>query len=223
MFWFSINIFKSKQIKTDQIKEPRPSMAANWAAMSGALGGSAPRACILCGVTCSGKSYHAGILAEDVEKGVQTSHLQAACFNTCLASIAYADEREEPIATVLMCPSCNHWTQRRSKMDKFITPLALLQYYINTTETIDGKAFDSRVLHRLAKTISDPGNYYRTMFSAEELELMAEIATSTAILAHSKVARFYANKHGLLFCTSRKVSEFLRHHLVNCEEVQNEG
>ena len=222
MFCFSINIFKSKQIKSDQIKEPRPSMAANWAAMSGALGGSEPRACILCGVPCSGKSYHAGIFAEDVEKAAQTSQLQAACLNMCVASISYADEREEPIATVVMCPSCNHWTQRRSKMDKFITPLTLLHHYINTTETVDGKAFDSRVLHRLAKTISDPGNYYRVMFSVEELELITEIATSTITLAHAKVARFYANKHGLLFCTSRKVSEFLRHHLVNCEDLQPE-
>ena len=188
--------------------------------MSGALGGSAPRACILCGVTCSGKSYHAGVFAEDIAKACQTSHLQAACLNMCAASITYADEREEPIATVVMCPSCNHWTRRRSNMNKFITPLTLLHYYINTTETIDGKAFDSRVLHRLAKSIADPDNYYRTMFSVTELELMTEIAASTPILAHAKVARHYANKHGFLFCTSRKVSEFLRHHLVNGEEIK---
>jgi len=195
-------------------------MAENWAVMAHAVKSNANRACVLCGVACSGKSYHAGILLEDLQSTAGLSLLQSATLNICAAAIRFADERDEPIATVVMCPSCNHWTQRRKAAHHFITPLALLHLYINTLETIDGKTFDSRVLHRLSVTLSDPGNYYRHMFSETELALFGDIARSTQVHAHAKTMAHYASMHGMLFCASRKPSETLRHHLVNAEPIE---
>lgn len=111
--------------------------------------------------------------------------------------------------TISICLSCSHWTQRRKKVQ--VPPLLELKWHLRTMIPVNKKRLDKRVIHRLAGVLSQPNNFYRTMFTAKELDCLAEVFHGSPKDVNVPIARLYErqNAHSL-FVWNSNVAELMR-------------
>ena len=66
---------------------------------------------------------------------------------------------------------CFHWTSRWLHLPITVLPMQCLLYFVLGVNSVESKQCDTRVLKRLATTISEEqNNVWRTIFQTQELE-----------------------------------------------------
>ena len=127
-------------------------------------------------------------------------------------------ESEQHPASVTVCINCFYWTSRHKA--KHLLPLLHLKWYINTFHVGRYGVLDKRVFHRLCSTLHQrykgKSNFFRTLFTQSELEMIDYVATQPKQnLPRLLAAFFHANMASspLLYSkeTSRYVREAFRH------------
>lgn len=111
---------------------------------------------------------------------------------------------------VCVCQSCSHWMLRKHKATH-VPPLFDFKWHIDTLTPLNSKRLDKRIVHRMASILSQENNYYRTLFSAVELECIHEMQQLTPKTVSKAVKRLYLLKNNHpLFVLNAHVAEFLR-------------
>jgi len=111
-----------------------------------------------------------------------------------------ADEEHAPTC-VYSCMCCYYWIARRKKHKLVPLPMQNLLWFIRTLTGCEKKKCDSRILLRLVKTITEPGNMYARFFEPEELQAMLQIKQL------SENAEAVANKQGeSSFCVKKMLA-----------------
>jgi hypothetical protein len=78
-------------------------------------------------------------------------------------------------ANVHSCMCCFYWVARRNKQLLVPLPMQNLLWYVRTLKGCESNKCDSRILLRLVKTVTEPGNMYARFFHASEMEGMSAI------------------------------------------------
>jgi hypothetical protein len=111
-----------------------------------------------------------------------------------------ADE-EQSTTCFYSCMCCYYWISRRKKHQLVPLPMQNLLWFTRTLTGCEKKKCDSRILLRLVKTITEPGNMYARFFEAEELQAMLKIKE----LCDN--AEAVANKQGeSSFCVKKRLA-----------------
>lgn len=188
------------------------------------------RACIFCGcVTDSSKKVASIDFVQDIVDAqalcVQNELAARMINNVCASAIAAhkllrpaqpGNRQKKNHAILCACHSCHHWVNRRYKLPNFLLPLQALSWYVNTLICITKKNLDHRVVFRLCCVLTRPGidgltNYYRTLFSENELSLFANISCDTVHEVSPKVAAYYYARNGwCMFLSNSKLVEYIR-------------
>ena len=93
------------------------------------------------------------------------------------------DGDEETFLETCMC--CYYWVSRREAQRIVPLPMQNLLWYVRLLEVCAGKKCDSRILLRLATTVTEEGNVFACLFHADELAGLAEIKHKRAVAQHS--------------------------------------
>ena len=83
------------------------------------------------------------------------------------------DGGEQTFLETCMC--CYYWVSRRETQGMMPLPMQSLLWYVRLLEVCAGKKCDSRILLRLATTVTEEGNVFASLFHADELAGLAEI------------------------------------------------
>ena len=115
-----------------------------------------------------------------------------------------------------LCLPCIQWINQH----KIHSPIFYFKSYIETLETLDNQCFDRRIIRRICKNLAARSyqrtNYYLTFFTSKQQDLIFKIATEGTQTLSYNIAKYFHTLHGnMLFAPSRRISEFLRDHLVN--------
>ena len=111
--------------------------------------------------------------------------------------------------TVAVCLACSHWMTRIKSVH--VPPLLEFKWHLRTLIALHDKRLDKRVIHRIAKILNQPNNYYRTMFSGRELACIDKIAKSNTKSVNAIISKLYktANANSL-FVIDYNVAELVR-------------
>jgi hypothetical protein len=114
-------------------------------------------------------------------------------------------------ATLVSCMCCYHWIARRQEHTVVRFPLQNLYWYTKSLDLRSRRNYDARVMHRMAGTLTHSTNYYRALFSPEELEFLREAAAAQIADFHAVAARhFVAHNADPLFLLDELVTEAVR-------------
>lgn len=185
------------------------------------------RACILCGQVCT--SHKKTLLVDEIEEllALQTKlHDEVHCLinNMCMAAAEEHYIRNEPFDTVMCCASCYNWTRRRSSIWKqqhrvrgfgFCFPVQALRIHMHHLTRIDIKHFDSRMIKRLACSITSQHqgktNIYYTLLDADERATMHKLAVCQDQNVRHIIAEHYRTiNNNPLFVGSHELAVVLR-------------
>ena len=191
------------------------------------------RACVFCGGLSEVSKKVTSIdhvldILESQAQQVQEHPISSTLNNICSSAVAAHElfcrdkpsvgtgRRRKQQAVLCACHSCHHWVNRRFKLPNFLLPMQALSWYINTLVCITKKNLDHRVVFRLACVLStnkdcDKHNYYRCLFSDQELVLFETIQSDTVHEVAPKVAAYhYARNGASMFLNSSKMVEYIR-------------
>ena len=171
-------------------------------------------ACVLCGHLQATKRMPIRLIKDALGNAPTVDSICAATLHICNGLVVEAGDLD---AAVPACPSCHHWMARHRR--RRTVPLLALRQFIHKLYTPDTTALDSRVIVRLARTLSrmqdNTHNYYMTLFTPDEQELFRLIATATPRGARRHIARFYmASNIETLYVSTAHAAEFLRENLT---------
>lgn len=131
--------------------------------------------------------------------------------NVCLSAIAVQKhDGVKPFSeTVALCLSCMHWTQHKKK--HHIPPLVEFKWHIRTMQPLSHKRFDKRTVHRIAAVLTQPNNFYRHLFSEQELKHCHKMAQVQSKFVNGVVAQLFDLQNAQsIFVKNAHVAELLR-------------
>lgn len=204
------------------------------------LGCTKMPACLLCGAIITGPRKTLPFASIDdvlvkLEGNDTAGHsvLVRACRNivrTALTVHANVCGYEDDVV-FNACACCHYWFQRRAKRPLPLIPLLTLQWHLTVMHVDRGSATrnertcDVRVLRRLCTMLvarqQGLRNYYWTLFSAAEQEVMQRISQGiVAHAVHHHALWFRAQNNCTPFMHSARVAEMVRAAIAG-EEVDN--
>tara|TARA_Y100000389_G_C17468430_1_gene527916 strand:+ start:1293 stop:1898 length:606 start_codon:yes stop_codon:yes gene_type:complete len=195
-----------------------PPITASWLSMvlprKANLGESRP--CIFCG-DCS-KVTRKTITVDSVlksldlsENNLKNNSIWRTMENVCLSAIAIQKKHkvDEFSETVACCLSCSHWAAKKKGV--YATPLVQFKWHIRTMSLLGKKRFDKRSIHRLATVLSQPNNFYRTLFTPQELKCMQKMKDVRAKDVNCHIRKLFERQNNWsLFVEDSNVAELLR-------------
>tara|TARA_B100001540_G_scaffold245576_1_gene220721 strand:+ start:1672 stop:2313 length:642 start_codon:yes stop_codon:yes gene_type:complete len=141
--------------------------------------------------------------------------------NVCLSAIAVQKHLQAPKTrtkakhstqheNVCVCQSCSHWMLRKHK-PIHVPPLFDFKWHLVTLTPLNSKRLDKRIVHRMATIISQENNYYRTLFTPQELECIREMQQLTPRTVSKAIKKLYTNQNNdPLFVLNAHVADFMR-------------
>ena len=193
-----------------------PDAPSTWTAMMDCSLPDKARACIFCGLgagfsrRCVFLDDVRAILAAQRDEGVDEpvnrwmqNILDAAQVRFALVGNAGTE------ATLVSCMCCYHWIARRQERTVVRFPLQNLYWYTKSMDLHNRRNYDARVMHRMAGTLTlSTTNYYRALYSPEELEFLRAAAAAPIAEFHAVAARHYmAHNAEPLFLPDELVTE----------------
>lgn len=179
------------------------------------------RACVMCGV-----------LVGDVYKNIQIQEVQLVldqqqallklhpthCVysNLCQSALSVSTSSAEKIDELFYsCSCCHHWSIKRISRSTFIFPLQALVLHLQSMPSVHGKQLDTRVVFRLSIALCQNNNlhsnFFRTLFSVDELLLFEQIAAgSVSDVTRLVSAYIYKNNGRPLFFSDARITECIR-------------
>jgi hypothetical protein len=167
------------------------------------------RACFLCGDCCVN---FRDVLCDDVDEWLaQQQCLAGSVIHEVMVNMA-AQTRSAQIMYdngvtpfVAVCLSCDNYL-RMHKSVPFFSGIQTLQWHINTLEEPNGVKIDKRMLYglctRLTRVQAGKQNYYMSLFSSEEQDVIRAVAAHKhdARAGHQALLRYFqaTNKHSCL-------------------------
>jgi hypothetical protein len=116
-----------------------------------------------------------------------------------------AGEDEDTFLETCMC--CYYFVSRRKTRRVVPLPMQNLLWYVRMLEACEGSKCDSRILLRLVRTVSKPGNIYARLFDQAELAGMAEIRDRKDLALASASTRDFHEQGADSFCVKRHIAE----------------
>ena len=174
------------------------------------------RPCILCGDTSkvSKKTVPVDTVLEHLDLNIdhlKQNHIWKTVENVCLSAIAVQQQQgiERFSESVALCLSCSHWSMKKKKANT--APLVQFKWHIRTLMPLNGKRFDKRSVHRIATVLSQPENYYRTLFTRAELKCVAKMKNMQAKDVNRALSKHFKRENmRTLFVEDSSVAEMLR-------------
>ena len=122
-------------------------------------------------------------------------------------------ETDQHTASVTVCINCFYWSSRHKA--KNLLPILHLKWYINTLHVGRYGVLDKRVFHRLCCTLHQrykgKSNFFRTLFTQSELEMIDYVATQPKqSLPRLLAAFFHANMASSLLLHSKGTARYVR-------------
>ena len=114
-------------------------------------------------------------------------------------------EDEDTFLETCMC--CYYFVSRRKTRRVVPLPMQNLLWYVRMLEACEGSKCDSRILLRLVRTVSKPGNIYARLFDQAELAGMAEIRDRKDLALASASTRDFHEQGADSFCVKRHIAE----------------
>jgi len=168
-------------------------MFENWLAMVDSTRDKEP-ACILCGVYSTGPVKFLEV-------------------NTYLNVFQTQHEISDG-ANCTCCACCHHWFLSRENRKFICMPIISLVWHMYTLQSSSKEGLDTRVLSRLCLTLSNKSNYYRSIFSEDELFLFEQVASSERVDINQIFTKWYYERNGRpIFLENSKLAEFVREHV----------
>ena len=180
------------------------------------------RACFLCGDCCVN---FRDVLCDDVDEWLsQQSCLAGSLIHEVMVNML-AQTRSVQLMYdsgvapfVAVCLSCDNYL-RMHKSVPFFSGVQTLQWHINTLEEPNGVKIDKRMLYglcmRLARVQAGKQNYYLSLFSSEEQDVIRAVATHRhdARTGHQALLGYFrtTNKNSCLVssaCIAHKMRQY---------------
>lgn len=182
---------------------------STWSVMVNTSAADHKRACVFCGEI--NMAPHRSLTVAEIEECLLNVPADSVC--TTIANIvkscelvwkSYGSSDTEPRAVTCMC--CQHWIARRRKNTTptpCILPLQAFRTYMRRMEQPGDNAsshksslLDARVVSRLVCTLTqDVGggawNYYLTLFTKDEQDLLYSLRTVDKKDMHAAIAQHY--------------------------------
>lgn len=129
----------------------------------------------------------------------------------CFVKLSKQDE------TFHCCQSCNHWIQKRFAGGMFLFPFQALKFHFQCMMPIQKKCLDTRVIFRLCcmlvQTVNGKSNFFRCLFSQEELDICEKVSKLSVCDVTPIIAMYIYNRDGKpLFGINARFSEIIRDH-----------
>lgn len=196
------------QPRTMSHAECTPCENTSWINMVAPEAYGVEPACIACGCMLKGKKKRMQVArlvhgVKNVVKAHGEHHIPRTVLNVMKA-------RAQVQKDCFCCLCCHHWIENR--FNKNVTIVPLLSFHLQVRFLTHGKKkVDTRIMHRIACSLNETGNFYRTMFSCAELHLCARIASQPMMqLKHELVVHFDRQNAFPLFVHNAKTAELLR-------------
>lgn len=184
------------------------------------------RACIFCGSL--EETNHRSLFLEDVLNLVLNQHAKGIVepVNTAMRNILSVPAPHSPRAegdgaeqerVVNTCMCCFHWVNKRQYNEFVRFPMQNLFWYTKSFSLLKRRNYDARILHRLARAVTQPQgpsavhNFYITLFYEEEVALLQQVAAAPVAELHNLFARHYYEHNGSpLFLPDARVTDAVR-------------
>jgi hypothetical protein len=115
------------------------------------------------------------------------------------------DGDEQTFLETCMC--CYYWVSRRESQNMMPLPMQSLLWYVRLLEVCAGKKCDSRILLRLATTVTEEGNVFASLFHADELAGLAEIKHKRGVALPAGCPTSFKEQGESDFCIKRHIAE----------------
>jgi len=180
------------------------------------------RACVFCGKNGDSASkivkisYVYALIdnqnSEELDMTFDTFHQTLQ--NICMTSSMYHECHEGP-ETLSACACCFHWLERQDKRKCDLLPMQSLRWHFHTLFKVSNKMLDTRVIVRLCETLVETKyglqNYYYSLFSDQEKELIRRISECDQKSVKFEIASFFEKMNGKsMFLKNSKVGVTLR-------------
>ena len=204
---------------------------STWGFMVGATepGATEPDmyACLYCGVVIGNISDSKTICVDEIIDRPVWQDSFGCVYKNVLETTAAMHLTSTPAisgnkAMTVICNNCSNCMSRRAKHSHSLLPMQELKWRINTLEKTGKKSMDTRVLIRLATSLTlvhngTYENYYMTgnLFSGPEKKLIRDIVahSQTPDTVDALIASYVRSQNcDTIFMNSNKVVEFLRQH-----------
>lgn len=187
--------------------------------------------CILCGGYISGPRK---VLRHEILEGV-TSHLKqvlphnpivSAFHNVVQTAIQIQDDHN---GIFFSCGCCQHWFEKRLNRSLPLLPLLSFIWHIQVLANEGQKPLDARPIHRLSKTLCQKRhgkyvNFYRTLFTADELKLIEKISNNPSNAIENLISAHYHTQSVDTFLVSdAKLAEILRENRPHACDLNPHG
>ncbi len=184
------------------------------------------RACFLCGDCCVN---FRDVLCDDVDEWLsQQACLAGSVMHEVMVNMVAQTKSVQLMMDsgvapfVAVCLSCDNYL-RMHKNVPFFSGVQTLQWHINTLEEPNGVKIDKRMLHglcaRLARVHAGKYNYYMSLFSTEEQDVIRTVATerNETKAGHQALLSYYrkTNKNSCLVssaCIAHKMRQYKFRH-----------
>lgn len=174
------------------------------------------RPCVLCGDNAKmiRKTVPVDTILEHLDLALaplQQTQVWRTLENVCLSAIAVQQQQQKAAfsETVALCFSCSHWTTNKKKVH--VAPLVQFKWHLRTLVPLGRKRFDKRSIHRIATVLSQPDNFYRSLFTPPELKCIAKMTKMKAKdVNHAASKLFWKENTKPLFVEDSNVAELLR-------------
>lgn len=188
-------------------------MFENWLAMVDSTRDKEP-ACILCGVYSTGPVKF--LETENVIKRL-VEYKKKMPSNIAVNTYLNVFQTQHEIsdgANCTCCACCHHWFLSRENRKFICMPIISLVWHMYTLQSSSKEGLDTRVLSRLCLTLSNKSNYYRSIFSEDELFLFEQVASSERVDINQIFTKWYYERNGRpIFLENSKLAEFVREHV----------
>lgn len=202
---------------------PRCISSTTWELMASPQNTYPVRACVTCGIVCSGKNACLGEVTRLAQSSIEPNNpVDQFLLNVCKSSSAWHTKESCTEYSVHMCVSCHHWLHRRASKGKFIAPLSALHRFMRTLNV--KLILDSRVIKRVVRGLCSTFhlnngqvlmNGYWNTFSPDEQNTIAKLNAAEAGDARHIFAQHFITQNANTFLLSNKLQiEFLREHAV---------
>ena len=182
-------------------------------------------ACLLCGALITGprKALEAAAVEAALERleapgAAGGSVFVRAARNIVECALAAEEAGLGSVESFSACACCHYWFERRARRAMPLLPLLAMQWHLRVI-AVEGqgaqRGFDVRVLQRLCRAlVARPEgltNYYHTLLTPAEQEVVAELARCDIADVPTVHARwFHAQNNRTPFLHSARAAELVR-------------
>ena len=178
------------------------------------------RSCFICGDMSIGNKTTRDMASLKLVVEDQESWIKGHTIHTCMRNIFEESNKQQAELpfderTMACCFQCNTWLDRIRERKHPLTPIICLIWYFSQLKTISMKKFDSRVIHRISRSLAmvhnNTRNYYMTVLPESEQKVITALSqTSVENTRNAVCLLFHSLNLKSIFFFDAEVADLIR-------------